>query len=144
MKENASIEGSFSLVIKDKEGKVIKTIKEKNLIVNGGRNSAARLIGGGGGGKQITQIAVGTSGTAASLPDSDLTDKFIKAVTSVSYPQTGAVTFAFEIGVSEANGMAIREFGLFSADNSLFARKVRDVINKTSDISLEGTWTIQF
>lgn len=144
MKDEKHIEGFFRLIVKDKFGAVLSDTTEKNLVVNGGRNSAARLLGGNGTNKQVTQIAVGTGSTLASLPDSDLTSKFIKAIAAVTYPQTGAVQFDFLIDYAEANGMSIREFGLFSADNTLFSRKVRDVITKTVDIRLEGTWTIQY
>jgi hypothetical protein len=47
--------------------------------------------------------------------------------------------------VSEANGMAIREFGLLTANGTLFARRIRaNPIYKESDISIEGEWIIIF
>ena len=144
MKDTSQIEGIFRMRVIDRQGKIIQEIEEKNLVVNGGRNSTAALLGGNGANKQVTQIAFGTSATLPSLPDSDLTGKFIKAITTATYPQTGAVQFEWVLDYLEANGLAIREFGLFSADNTLFSRKTRDLISKTSYIRLEGTWTIQF
>ncbi|MNC78397.1 hypothetical protein D3C75_1305980 [compost metagenome] len=52
--------------------------------------------------------------------------------------------FAFTLGESEANGLNIRELGLLCADETLFARKVRGLIEKTSDLSITGSWTIIF
>jgi hypothetical protein len=47
--------------------------------------------------------------------------------------------------VSEANGKAIREFGLLTEDGTLFARRIRaNPIYKESDISIEGEWIIIF
>jgi hypothetical protein len=143
-KDNQDIKGTFSLKIINKFGRVVERYTAENLVVNTGRNGAARLLGGDGTGKNITQIAFGTSNTAAAPADSDLTGKFIKAIDSVSYPQVGAVQFSWALDFAENNGMQIREFGLFNAANELFSRKVRSLIAKTVDIRIEGTWTIQF
>ena len=144
MNDNQDIKGTFALRILGKGGQVIETYSAQNLVVNTGRNGAAKLLGGDGSGKDITQIAFGTSNTAAAPADSDLTGKFIKAIDSVAYPQVGAVEFTWVLDFAENNGMAIYEFGLFNSANELFSRKVRNLINKTVDIRIEGTWTIQF
>lgn len=144
MEDATKIEGTFRLRVIDLAGAVLHDITEKNLVVNGGRNSAARLLGGAGTNKQVTQIGFGTNATAASAPDSALTGAFVKDIDAASYPQTGAVQFDWVLDYAEANGLAIREFGLLSADDTLFSRKVRDLITKTVDIRLEGSWTIQY
>jgi hypothetical protein len=57
------------------------------------------------------------------------------------------------LGTTEANGMAILEFGLMSDDGTLFSRRIREdengtpvnkPINKESDISIIGQWIIIF
>ena len=49
------------------------------------------------------------------------------------------------IATNVANGMAIREFGLFFADNTLFSRRVRkSTIGKEDDIQITGYWEIYF
>jgi hypothetical protein len=51
--------------------------------------------------------------------------------------------FPFGCSTSQANGVAISEFGLLTAGGVLFARKTRPApIYKTSAISFQGTWTI--
>ena len=41
--------------------------------------------------------------------------------------------------------MAILEFGLLTGGDVLYARKVREAaLNKDSDISISGSWTITF
>ena len=51
----------------------------------------------------------------------------------------------FNIAVGDANGYLLTEFGLFSGNDTLLARKVRSVgINTTSDFSPTLTWRIRF
>jgi hypothetical protein len=137
------IMGDFSLDVY-RGGKLIYEIREKNLVVASGRQSVARLLGGSGANKQVTQISFGTNGTDAADGDSSITGEFKKALNLTTYPETNSVLFQFTLETGEANGMAIREFGLLSQDNTLFARRAREVINKTSDLRLEGTWKIIF
>ena len=144
MKDTQDIKGKVTLKVIDKIGHIIQQNEAANLVVNTGRNGAAKLLGGSGSGKDITQIAFGTSNTAAAPADTDLTGKFIKSIDSVAYPQVGAVEFTWALDYAENNGMAIYEFGLFNSANELFSRKVRSLIAKTVDIRIEGTWTIQF
>ncbi|WP_319557892.1 hypothetical protein [Thiomicrorhabdus sp.] len=142
--EKTSLQGEFSLIIKDKHGKTLQAIKEPNLIVSGAKNQLARLIGGNMTNRQITQIGFGTGASAASPDNTGLTNGFFKPVSVVSYPAIGQVAFSWSLSTAEANGLAITEFGLRCADGTLFSRKVRAAINKSDDISIDGTWTIIF
>ncbi len=142
--DKKDIVGIFEMTV-IKNGQVIQSVNEKNLVVNGGRNALAALIGGNGGtDKVVTKIGFGTGTTAAALTDDELTGLFDKAIDSVGYPQTGAVSFTWALDYAENNGVDITEFGLLCDDDTLFSRKVRDAITKTSAIRLEGIWTIQF
>lgn len=147
MKENAAPVGTFHLkVIEDKTGKVLEEYTERNLIVTNGKQALSKLIGGGDPGydKRVTQISFGTDGTAPEAGDTGITAPFTKNIGSVTYPDNTSVVFNWSLATSEANGKAIQEFGLLCIDNTLFARRTRAVINKTSDLRLEGTWKIQF
>lgn len=125
-------------------GKIIDTIDEQNLIVNGAKNQLARLIGGDGANRQINRIGFGIGVTAASPNDTTLTGALVKAIGGHSYPATGQVRFDWSLSTAEANGSALTEFGLLCADDTLFARKVRAPIQKDADLSLTGSWTIIF
>ena len=125
-------------------GKIIDSIDEKNLIVNNAKNQLALLIGGDGASRHINRIAFGISAAPASPNDTAITAAYVKAASAHAYPATGQVQFSWSLSASEANGMAITEFGLICADGSLFSRKVRAPIQKESDLSLTGTWTIIF
>jgi hypothetical protein len=117
---------------------------EDNLIVNGAKNQLARLIGGSGSNRQITKIGFGVGKTAAAPGDTALTNPYVKSIGSVEYPATGQVRFNWSLSTTECNGIAITEFGLLCADNTLFSRKQRAPIQKESDLSLTGAWTIIF
>lgn len=125
-------------------GKILETYEDRNLVVNGGRVAVMRLLGAGDTDKQLTQLSVGTNGTQPVPADTAITGSFTKNLGAVSYPTISSVKFDFQLGAGDANGIGIREFGILCADDTLFARKVRELINKNSDIILNGSWTIQF
>lgn len=117
----------------------------ENLVVDLSKQQLARLIGGDVTNRSIAKIGFGTNGTAPASGNTGLTDAYIKAISSVSYPATNSVEFAFTLGSGEANGKSIIEFGLLTAGDVLFARKVRaGAITKDSDLSITGTWRINF
>lgn len=124
-----------------KDGKLIESETDHNLIVAVGRTQLAKLLGGGYTG-HITQVGVGTGSAAAADWDTGLTGAVLIGISSVEY-DTAKVRFNFEIGTNQANGVSIREFGLFFANGTLFSRRVRkSVIGKEDDIKISGYWDI--
>lgn len=128
-----------------RRGQLIERVREKNLVVDAGKAPMARLLGGTVTGNSVTTIGFGTSGTTPALGNTALTGAFTKALGTIDYPVAGQVRFAFSLLTSEANGLAILEFGLFTGAGALFARKTRTTaLNKDVDLSLTGTWIITF
>jgi hypothetical protein len=130
-----------------KNGVPVEDVEEHNLIVTAGRTQMARLLAGDLTGKQVTKISFGTNGAAPALADTQITNAFTKNLLGLSYPAAGQVRFNWSLAITEANGKAILEFGLICQDLTLFSRRTRESgkpINKESDISLEGDWTIIF
>ncbi len=128
-----------------RSGLIVEVVDDRNLVVDASKALLASLLGGAVTNKSVTQIGFGASGTAASAGDTGITGGLVKAIDAVAYPAAGAVRFDFSLGSAEANGVAILEFGLFSASNVLFARRVRATpLNKASDVTLTGSWTITF
>lgn len=124
---------------------LVETMDEANLIVDGSKQAHAHLIGGDVTNRSVTKIGFGTSGTAAAAGNTTLTGSFVKNIDSVEYPSTTQVRFNFSLASGENNGMAILEFGLLTAGSVLYARKVRSTaLNKASDLSFSGSWTITF
>ena len=143
--EKMTIKGIFYLEkICAKTGKILEIYTDNNLVVNGGRSAVTTLLGSGGSTKQLTQIAFGVNSTAPAATDTAITSAFTKTLGTVTFPTISSVSFAWTLGAAEGNGIGIREVGLLCADNTLFARKTREVINKNSDIILNGSWTISF
>lgn len=124
-----------------KAGEVVLDETEHNLIAVEGRSKLAQMLGGAYGG-HITKIGVGTGSTPAADGDTKLTGAVLLNIKSVTYDGT-KVRFNFTIGSGEANGVNIREFGLFFADNTMFSHRVRkSVIGKENDIEITGYWDI--
>ena len=124
-------------------GEVLETYEDNNLIVTLGRGHIATLLGGTTS-NRITKIAVGTNGALPVVSDSAITGGISKTLTSKSYPVTGTLQCNWSLETSEANGTAIREFGLLLDNDVVFARKTRDVINKDNTFRFEGIWKIIF
>lgn len=127
-----------------KNGQLFDFWKDQNLVVNEARTMLAQLVAGDSAGSAITKIGFGVGSTPADPDDTSLSSAYVRNLTGHSYPEAGKVRFEFALNTSEANGLTIREFGLITADNRLFSRKVRGGIEKNDDISLEGVWTITF
>ena len=128
-----------------RSGKLVEEIRESNLILNGARSQMAHLIAGEFTNRNVNRIAFGTSRTDPDPADTIITNQFAKPIKGFSFPESGRVQFDWELLISENNGMAILEFGLLTADGTLFARRTRtNPIFKESDISIEGSWTIIF
>jgi hypothetical protein len=128
-----------------KNGVPVEQFEDSNLIVTGARIQMAHLITGDVSGRSISYISVGTNGDTPTVSDTEITGAFTKAVDGFEYPANGQAQINWKLLVSEANGMAIREFGLFTDDGALFARRIRaNPLYKESDISIEGEWIIIF
>jgi hypothetical protein len=144
IKDTASVRGEFSMNIY-RRGKLIEEYAEHNLIVNGARQCMAHLVAGETAGKSITSIAFGVAGDAPTPENASISGAFVKPVSGFSYPETSRLVIDWHLSVDEANGMAIKEFGLLAGDGTLFARKNRaEPINKSNDISIDGQWVIIF
>lgn len=128
-----------------RRGELVEVFEEKNLIVIGSQQTHAKLLGGDVANQCVTQIGFGTNGAAPAFSNTSLTSPYAKNIDAVSYPTSNQVQFAFSLGLGEANGMGIAEFGLLTAGGALYARKVRALpLNKGDDITLAGTWTVSF
>ncbi len=141
----APLRGAFSLRVIDKYGNIIEEYMDNNLIVNAAKVTLASLISNASvSNKVITKIGFGTGNTTPTASDTALTNAYVKNISRYTYPSAGQVKFSWTLDYGEANPKAIAEFGLLSSDGTLFARKVRSVINKDSDLALAGDWTIIF
>lgn len=144
VKEVMSMRGRFNLRVY-KRGELVEVYTDRNQIVDGARSQVAHLLGGDNAGRSVAKIAVGTNGRLPAPTDTSITAAFAKPISAVEFPSRGQVKFIWTIGAMEANGKAIREFGLLSEDGTLIARRTRDeALAKDDDIVIDGEWTIVF
>lgn len=126
-------------------GVLLEDSVERNLIVDGAKTVLSRLVGGSFTNNQIAEIHFGTNGATPVTGNTTITDAFAKPISNVSFPGDSSVQFDFTLASGDANGKAIMEFGLVTAGGTLFSRKVRPVaINKESDLTITGSWILNF
>lgn len=114
-----------------------------NLVMDVAPELVAHLLGGDGSGAVITSIGLGTSNTAPTGGDVELTDPLTKALDTRGYPAPGSVEFFWSLGLAEAVGMTIQELGLITASGTLIARKVLpNPITKSAAMGLTGSWRL--
>ena len=143
-KEKAVVRGVLRYRKIYKEGRV-EPCEGENLIVDSARVQMAHLIAGDAEDRRVVAIAFGTDGSVPEVADTEITEPFTKAISGVEYPAPGQVCFNWNVAETEMNGKAVMEFGLLCEDGTLFARRIRQTpLNKDSDFSLEGDWTIVF
>lgn len=131
-------------VIDGATGNVLDCWVNKNLVVNLGLTNLTKLLAGDTTGKKITKIGVGTNGTNPTATDTALTGAFTKAISGYNLITQTTVEFEVTIDTTEANGMTIREGGLYNESDVLFSRVVRSALSKTSAIAVNIKWKIQF
>lgn len=135
--------GKLTLRAYDIDGVELWQTTENNLIVTTGYNALLEALTGVEGAK-IAQIAVGTNGFTPAESDTKITDPVYFDIESVEFPAPSTARFSLSMGYTDAVGMTIREFGLYTADGRLFSRKVREPIEKTRFMSLVVAWEITF
>ena len=127
-----------------KTGEVVNRWEKSNLVVTLGLTNLTKLLAGDVAGLPIAKIGVGSDGTAPALANTTLTNLFIKAISGYSYINATTVEFETTIEASEANGLTIREGGLFTTTPVLFSRVVRADLVKTNLIAVNIKWQIKF
>lgn len=141
LQDEQAMRGHVHLEVR-KNGKLIDVDDDHNVVVNGGRAMLAGVLGGRDMGNFITHVGVGTSATAAAETDTDLVGKVLIAISGATY-DGAKVRFNFTIGSGQANGLTIRELGLFFSNGTMFSRRVRkSAIGKEDDIEIAGYWDI--
>ena len=142
MLELTNIKGSLELKIFHK-AKPMERICGNNLIVDLGKELLAKLLGGFSA-EKIAFVGVGTNGTKAAGDNVSLTGQILIPVIQANVSGS-SIVFRFNIDETMANGIKIREFGLFGNKGTMFARRIREkALDKDHAMRIEGIWTIQF
>ena len=137
-----SMNGRLHLTVR-KNGKVIEHWEDHNLIVDGARQLMAKMAAGIVS-TSITDLGVGSGNTPETVDDTALKNGVLIPIKTRTVNDKQA-RFDFFIGTDQANGINIREFGLFAANGTMFAHRVRDrSLEKADDLTIEGYWEINF
>ena len=147
--EITQLRGEFALKV-FRRGKEIDSYADHNLIVNVGRERLAKMVTGEAS-STIDFIGLGSGGEDEAAGDTALTEQILLPLTGKTTEGMDA-RFDFTIGEYQANGLKIREFGLFFTDETMFSHRVRrkksdgsaSVIEKQDDITIQGYWIIHF
>jgi hypothetical protein len=127
-------------------GSLVDEWTDDNLVVSGAATVTAHLVGGSVSGNSVTRVGFGSSTLPAAPGNTGLSlDALTKSVDGVSYPNPGQVAFAVSLGLGEANGLSLAEYGLLTAGGTLFARLVRAApVVKDLSLSIQSVWTLTF
>ncbi len=143
MKDSLKLTGAVSLVLRDKDGNVKQTKEAKNLIVNTGLNFICDRMKDDE--TAMTHMALGSSTTAAAAGDTALGTQLGSRVSLTSSTVTdNQIVFVCSFPAGSGTG-AVTEAGIFNAASAgtMLCRVVFSEVNKSSDDTLQITWTIQ-
>lgn len=90
----------------------------------------------------ITACAVGTSGAAPAAGQTALLAEVFRGVLAQRTKSAKTLTIRFALSSQQANGVTIREAGLFTTGGIMFARVTPEEYAKTVAQSVLYTWTI--
>lgn len=147
MKNKIELNGDFKIWVYkfiDNKKTLIEYYNDPNTVVDVGKEKLCKMLANDGVNHYISAIGVGTSTIAPTVADTTLTDLFTKSIDGYEYPNTTSIKFNWTLSLTDAVGKAIGEYALITQDGTLFSRKTRGVINKESDVLIEGSWTISF
>lgn len=140
--DNMPVVGKLTLTLRDAEGNIKQEVAKDNLIVQAGKNFLANAVLSSSS-SPFTNMAIGTSGTAATLADTTLGSELARQVFTSSSVSTNVVTLVTTYGAGVGTG-ALQEAGIFNASSAgtLLSHVVFSTINKGSADSLTITWTV--
>lgn len=152
-KETQGMSGRLTLILRDRDGKIISQQEVDNTIVNSGRELVAKLFSGEPNSNSkppiqcISHIAVGTGTANANPEDTRLENEVCRKPITVDI--TGStVKLTAELEPEDAKDNALAEAGTFNSDkpeNSIMYNRVTfKEINKTGDFKLSLIWEIKF
>jgi len=162
MAQYMNLQGELKVKYFDRSGRVVHQIEGPNMIMTVAKVTLSKLIGGDTSGKSVTKLALGNDATVPA-PDNasiggivstaltsgvntkaGITCAYLKTLTGHTYPSAGRIAFQWALDYGEANGLEIKEYGLVCEDLTMFSRKTRGVVTKSSGLSATGIWTIIF
>ena len=94
--------------------------------------------------KAVTKIGFGTGTEPERTTDTALQNAYIRPLNGYELDATNPrlLRLSYRLLRHEASDLDITEIGLYTEDETLVARKVRDRIKKTPDMEFGDTWEL--
>lgn len=153
MKDTQIQKGRIDLVLRDKDGTIIKDWTVFNTITNTGKAALAGLAGNTGSITAFTYLAVGTSSTAAAATQTTLgaeivTNSLTRSSATVSrttITQTND-TLSLAYTWTASGSSTVEEIGIFNAASVgiMLGRALTGSTALVSGDQLQATYTVQF
>jgi len=142
-KETIKLSGEILFIHRDREGNIIEKDRVKNLIVNKGKEIAAKLLNG-----VVTNffnyIQIGTGTAAPTADDTELQVYYAEGQAACSYETDFKAKWAYTFVFSES--VTLTESGIFdgpkSSNPNMLARQTFSGKSVSGGESLEVVWTI--
>jgi len=129
-------------VLEARTGRRLSRERGHNLTVNAGLNLLRDFLANEAPGS-LTHFAIGTDATAPASTDTQLVAELLRDQLTARVKTDLAVTLSYYLAANQGNGNTLREAGLFTAANTLFARYVlSSPITKTGSIAVRWTWQL--
>jgi len=142
-KEKLELIGICTIIVKDKNKKILSIERKKNVITNAGKAHVAKLIGGLVS-DYFSYIQIGTGTASPSASDTALQTYYAEKPASISFSSPSSVVFGATFSFSE--DVVITESGVFSGSKAsspvMLCRQVFAGKSMSAGQYLEVVWTI--
>jgi len=143
MREKIKLKGICTIIVRDRNGKILSVERKENVITDAGREHVAKLLGGLET-AHFSYIQIGRGMTPPSSSDTSLEVYYAEKEASVSFKGLSSVVFAATFSFSES--VMISESGIFSGPQEtspvMLCRQVFAGKSMTAGQYLEVVWTI--
>lgn len=151
---NNMLSGNIKIYVVDRLGNKRLHYHGDNLVLNIGRQILSNALQSESSNWLITDFKAGNGvhgGTSENPGPPDIDDNDLggaqirKSIDAYSFPSSSEVLVEVSLDYSEANGVSITEFGLFTSvtEDKIFSEITFPGIDKTIDIQIFGEWTIR-
>ncbi len=149
LKEQHGIKGRLTILLRNKDGKVVEERRVNNIITNAGKNLVANYFTGGIQAVPELYIAVGNKDTKADPTDIVLGDFLEEAEANTEVDEgTATVTATLPAKGGEGENQELREAGILihvqGQEPVLYNRVTFPVVNKSGNMEMTLTWEVIF
>lgn len=141
LKDNLKVVGAVSIVVKDKNEKVVEERKINNLVVTSGKNFIASALQAPP--VLMSHMALGSGTIAPAAAQTALETEIGRVALTDTTVVDNVVTYTATFPPGTATG-AVTEAGIFNSDTAgtMLCRTSFPVVNKGADDTISITWEV--